>query len=199
MRRTAAVASDDSRDRILSAAEALFRRYGYAKTTVAEIARDAGMSPANVYRFFDGKAAIVAAIADLWLAELEGNARRIALRREPAAQRLRAFAVEVFRHTIDRYLESATIHELCQMVMAEQWPIVEGHIERMREIMTLIVADGMQTGEFAPGDPVKTASVLKDMLVKFHHPTIVAQCEAEPLEEQVHDVCDLMLRALRTP
>ncbi|MGO6907884.1 helix-turn-helix domain-containing protein, partial [Rhizobium ruizarguesonis] len=38
--------------RILDAAERLFRHYGYSKTTVADIARDLGMSPANIYRFF---------------------------------------------------------------------------------------------------------------------------------------------------
>ncbi len=38
--------------RILDAAERLFRHYGYSKTTVADVARDLGMSPANIYRFF---------------------------------------------------------------------------------------------------------------------------------------------------
>ena len=38
--------------RILDAAERLFKHYGYTKTNVADIARDLGMSPANIYRFF---------------------------------------------------------------------------------------------------------------------------------------------------
>lgn len=37
--------------RILEAAERLFRHYGYAKTNVADIARELDMSPANIYRF----------------------------------------------------------------------------------------------------------------------------------------------------
>lgn len=37
--------------KILDSAERLFRHYGYAKTTVADIARDLGMSTANIYRF----------------------------------------------------------------------------------------------------------------------------------------------------
>jgi AcrR family transcriptional regulator len=189
-------AADDSRERIVASAEALFKRYGYGKTTVAEIARDAGMSPANVYRFFDGKAEIVAAIAELWLSEMEALARRIALRKEPASKRLRAYAVEIHRRTVERYLENEKIHDMCQMVISEQWPIVQGHIERMREIVTLIVADGMQDGEFAAADPGRTAGTIKDTFIKFHHPTIVAQCQAEPLESQLHAVCDLGLAAL---
>lgn len=190
------VAADDSRDRIIASAEALFQRYGFAKTTVAEIARDAGMSPANVYRFFDGKLDIVAAIAELWLSQMEGHARRIALRDAPAAYRLRDYAFEIYQRTIERYLENEMVHEMCNMVITEQWPIVEGHIHRMREILTLIVVDGMDKGEFASADPTRTAKTIKNVLIKFHHPAIVAQCRHEPLEEELRDVCDMILRGL---
>ena len=44
---------DDTRERIMEAAEALFRRLGFAKTAVADIAAELKMSPANIYRFFD--------------------------------------------------------------------------------------------------------------------------------------------------
>ena len=53
---------DDTRARIIETAEALFRRLGFAKTAVADIAGELGMSPANVYRFFPSKNAIVEAI-----------------------------------------------------------------------------------------------------------------------------------------
>ena len=41
---------DDTRARIMDTADALFRRLGFAKTAVADIAAELGMSPANVYR-----------------------------------------------------------------------------------------------------------------------------------------------------
>ena len=43
----------DTRERILVVAERLFRQIGYQKTTVADIAKELRMSPANVYRFFE--------------------------------------------------------------------------------------------------------------------------------------------------
>ena len=43
----------DTRERILAVAERLFRQIGYQKTTVADIAKELRMSPANVYRFFE--------------------------------------------------------------------------------------------------------------------------------------------------
>jgi Bacterial regulatory proteins, tetR family len=46
---------DDTRARIMDTAEALFRRLGFAKTAVADIAAELKMSPANVYRFFPSR------------------------------------------------------------------------------------------------------------------------------------------------
>ena len=66
--------SDDTRARIMEAAEALFRRLGYAKTAVVDIAAELGMSPANIYRFFPSKNAIVEAICQRCLTEVEEKA-----------------------------------------------------------------------------------------------------------------------------
>ena len=79
---------DDTRARILETAEALFRRLGFAKTAVADIAAELGMSPANVYRFFPSKTAIVQAICHRCLSEVEEAAWAIARSKAPAAQRI---------------------------------------------------------------------------------------------------------------
>ncbi len=49
---------------ILSAAAECFRRGGFHKTSVAEIARTAGMSVGHIYHYFDGKEAIIASIVE---------------------------------------------------------------------------------------------------------------------------------------
>jgi len=55
------------REAILAAAFRLFARRGYAATMVADIAREAGVSPGNVYIYFRSKLEILYAIYDPWL------------------------------------------------------------------------------------------------------------------------------------
>ncbi len=50
------------RQRILKAAETLLSRYGYAKTTVADVAREADIGVGTVYLEFKGKDSIVQAL-----------------------------------------------------------------------------------------------------------------------------------------
>src|SRR5271166_4959226 len=86
---------DDTRARIIETADGLFRRLGFAKTTVADIAGELGMSPANVYRFFASKNAIVEAICHRHLGTIENEAWSIARSQAPAAARLERLFLEI--------------------------------------------------------------------------------------------------------
>jgi AcrR family transcriptional regulator len=52
----------DTRDRLLDGALACLARVGLAKTTLDDVARDAGCARATLYRYFPGKQPLVAAL-----------------------------------------------------------------------------------------------------------------------------------------
>lgn len=52
--------ADERQIRILNAAERCFARAGFHRTTMADIAGEAGMSAGNLYRYFDSKDEVVA-------------------------------------------------------------------------------------------------------------------------------------------
>lgn len=51
-----------ARDRLLDAAEECFRQFGIAKTTVEDIAKQARVSRATIYRYFAGRDAVVSGV-----------------------------------------------------------------------------------------------------------------------------------------
>src|SRR5512145_948844 len=89
---------EETRARIVETAEGLFRRLGFHKTTVADIAAELGMSPANVYRFFPSKDAIVEAICRRFLRELEDESWAIARSRGSAAARLERLVLGILAY-----------------------------------------------------------------------------------------------------
>src|SRR2546421_9201477 len=52
------------RQQIVDAALACFARDGFHRATMQDICREAELSPGAIYRYFDGKDAIIEAIAD---------------------------------------------------------------------------------------------------------------------------------------
>lgn len=63
-------ADHDIRDQIVAAANEHFSQYGYAKTTVSDLAKAIGFSKAYIYKFFDSKQAIGEAICSGCLAKI---------------------------------------------------------------------------------------------------------------------------------
>ncbi len=61
---------DVVRERIVSSAEQLFADNGYVDTTMASIARSAGISKSNIYVYYGSKLEILWAIAGPWLHSL---------------------------------------------------------------------------------------------------------------------------------
>jgi AcrR family transcriptional regulator len=77
----------DVRDAILAAAFRLFSAQGYSETSIPQIAREAGISTANVYVYFSSKLDVLFTLYAPWLKErLERLDRSLARIRDPAAR-----------------------------------------------------------------------------------------------------------------
>ncbi len=61
---------EHTRVRIINSAKQLFSEQGYQKTTVVDISRQAGLSEAALYEYFQGKEDLLLTIPDLWVSEL---------------------------------------------------------------------------------------------------------------------------------
>ncbi len=80
-----------ARARVLAAAVALFARYGFARTSMAEVAREAGVSRPWLYLHFDGKPALFRAMAENLVAKsLEDAACAWGAEASPVEERLAA-------------------------------------------------------------------------------------------------------------
>ena len=64
--------------RLLDVARAHVRKFGAARTTIVGIAAEAGMTHANVYRYFPSKAELFEEITASWLRPLEARLREAA-------------------------------------------------------------------------------------------------------------------------
>jgi AcrR family transcriptional regulator len=84
----AAIEGIDKRERILDAAQRLFVRYGVKRTSIDDVAQEAGIAKGTVYLSFKSKAELFAAIADRLCANTRADAQRIILDATPLVERL---------------------------------------------------------------------------------------------------------------
>jgi AcrR family transcriptional regulator len=189
---------DDTRERIMETAETLFRRLGYAKTAVADIASELSMSPANVYRFFPSKTAIVQAICQRCLGEVNERAWVIARSRAPAAERLEQLELEIFAYHKENLLEEQRVNDIVLVAMEESWDAIMAHKEVIRTAIELILRDGVEAGEFDRIDPRETSALIMKAFIGFCHPMLIAQGlqEGQDLETEARSLIRFLLRAI---
>jgi AcrR family transcriptional regulator len=193
-----AVSVSDTRQQIAMAAIQMFRQYGYAKTTVSDIAKACGMSPANIYRFFPSKDALIEEIARDYMKQKQELAQEIARRPLSASLRLEAFAVEMLQSSLGEFVSEQRLFEIVVMCIDRHRPVVEAHLQDVRAILAGIVQDGVDSGEFSVEDPIDTAGALFNAMCKFHHPQMIAQHLGHPLEAQARSLIRLLCRGLRS-
>jgi AcrR family transcriptional regulator len=170
----------DTRRLIVEVAERLFRQLGFQKTTVADIARELHMSPANVYRFFGAKSEINAAVCMDLLGKIELEARKIAGSRGTALQRMRNLVASVEKTHYRQYMFDRKLHELIEAAVTENWAIMREHNHRMTGMLEQIISSGMAVGEFHPGDAALAARLVNTACIRFCHPRLMAEYEQEP-------------------
>jgi len=186
----------DVRERILTTAERLFREIGYQKTTVADIARDLRMSPANVYRFFDSKKSINAGVARRLMGEVEQASSKIASGNKGAAERLRQLLATVHRMNSDRYVADSKMHDMVAAAMEESWDGCRLHMESITATIATVIADGVASGEFRVTDVTAAAQCTCTAMARFFHPQLIAECADRP-GPTLDQMIDFVIAGLR--
>jgi AcrR family transcriptional regulator len=198
MVRSAGISQPEMRDRILDSAESMFRRFGYLKVTVADIAHDLGMSPANVYRFFDSKATLRQTMAARLTGQVEEACRNAAQAPGSVSERMSAMLVEYHRMTLDRYIISANVHEMLGVAMMENWQVINVHAQRMQEIIRGLIDEGVESGEFKVRDAECAARMYYYAICVFIDPTHVARLFLDDGMTQVAEMNAFLLGALKS-
>ena len=140
--------SENVRERILEAANVRFQQYGYNKTTMAEIAGDCKMSAANLYRYFENKLDIGAALAGCCLREEEDKLTTIiAQKQNSASDRLELYILETLRHTHHHWFTLPRMDEMVNDICTARPQMVQQHLDSKREQLIALIEDGNSTGE----------------------------------------------------
>ncbi len=189
----------EQRERIIATAERLFREIGFQKTTVADIARELRMSPANVYRFFSAKSEINAAVARQLMSEVELAAQGIARGPGSAEERLRALILSNESMNAARYVADRKLHDMVEAALIENWPIISEHIDRIDAAIEEVIRSGMDAGEFVKDDAQLAARLVHTACIRYCHPRLMVECADRPIptSAQMVEFCIAALRGGR--
>ena len=147
--------------RLIEAAEAQFRRFGYKRTTVDDITASAGTGKGSLYLHFASKQAVYLAVVEASLERFVDSAARLLDGPEPAPARLRRL-VEL---TIEHYGEDELLHAS----LFGKAGLVEGDVARMaadiqrtriRSLLRELLSSGQREGSVREDISVDAAAAV---------------------------------------
>ncbi|HTJ58385.1 MAG TPA: TetR family transcriptional regulator [Devosiaceae bacterium] len=159
-----------TRERILEAAEEVFRRFGPQKTTVVDVARALGVSHGSVYRHFDSKVALRDAVVEAWLRRTSDPLQQIADSDLPPPERLRAWFDALLKSKREKVVADPELFLVARAIFAEVREVVEQHVALLVAQIETILRAGVESGDFVIDDPHATAQGIFDATSRFHDP-----------------------------
>jgi len=189
---------NEVRARILEVAEDQFRRTGYQKTSVADIARELGMSPANVYRFFPSRGAINTSIYERRLNEIAATAFAIARTNESTTKKIDLLLSFVYQQYTSMLISEKYMHELIADATRKNCAVINAHSERVVAILEAIIRQGVETGELDVENATESARAVKFACTPFFHPVLIEQHvrNGQHTDTNLHVIIPFILKAL---
>jgi AcrR family transcriptional regulator len=191
--------TDSTDARILAIAADHVRRYGMARTTVTSIARDAGMTHANVYRYFRSKAALADAVTASWLRPIEAVLAETADAPDPADDKLERMILGLAAAHRDKLEADPNLFDLYVEAFQEMRGVARKHRARVRTLIDRVVEEGVGSGLFHVRRRDRAVTLLLDVVFRFVHPAPVRMDRETPrrlLDERLGAALRVGLRGL---
>jgi AcrR family transcriptional regulator len=184
------------REQIVEAAQAHFSRYGFAKTTVSDLAKSIGFSKAYIYKFFDSKQAIGEAICAKTLSAIVATVEEAVGGATTPTDKFRRMFKILVTTNVSLFFNDRKLYDVAAYAAGEQWPSARAYCERIKQILTEVVREGRETGEFERKTPLDETVDAIDLVMQPYVNPLLLQYNLEVAEEAPVQLSNLVLRSL---
>lgn len=189
-------ADHEVREQIVAAAEEHFSRYGYAKTTVSDLAKAIGFSKAYIYKFFDSKQAIGEAICSKTLSAIVAAVEAAVAGANTPTEKFRRMFKSLTATGVSLFFNERKLYDIAAAACGEGWPSARAYAERIRQILMDVVREGRENGDFERKTPLdETVRAIYLVMQPYVNPLLL-QHNLDFVEEAPVQLSNLVLRSL---
>lgn len=164
--------AEETRRDILTKAEELFRERGFTAVAIADIAAALGMSPANVFKNFNSKNALVDAIVFEQIGVFERDIRPLDKSHAPIS-RLRHLTHTLMEQHHQDLNDNPYIFEMILMTAKQDMKCGDYYKSVIANLLADIIRDGIDAGIYAPADIPPLSNTVLHALTSVIHPVLL--------------------------
>lgn len=181
------------RDAILQAAKQRLSQYGVRKTTMQEIAQDAGIAVGTLYLYFSKKNDILIAVAEAYAKQHSIDTKKILSSKLSAPRKLKAYLVNRFRAVQENRLSGSHAAELARTVIRLKPGLQKEQGKAVRDNVASILQEGIQGNVFLINDFQQDLEVFL-YSIGYFFPIPTTEKYYEPDEKKLEMVIDWFIQ-----
>lgn len=190
-------AHSEVRTKIVQAAEERLWHFGFKKTTIDEIAADAGIGKGTIYLHFGSKEEIaLEIIAQFKQQSLDTQRTLAADQSQPILDRIKAVLLHPILMSHTRCSQSPAAVEFITSIRPNITAHLEPFVQQEQEILAQVLEEGNLRGIFRIDDTKATAQTLKRMCAGFLPPFPILTGE-RAISEAVSSMVELACHGFR--
>jgi AcrR family transcriptional regulator len=184
------------REKAIDATVARMRENGFDRVRLTDIARDLGVSHAALYAHFADKTALLDAVSERWLREIDKNLEAVCRKRREPTDKILSWMLLLHRAKVAKVLHDPELYKAFDLSTAVQKPFAQQHLDTIRGQLVELVREAIAKRRLRDADPEAMAQVISESLMAFHHPKLVAQHIGEKREPLLRRVLEIVLKGL---
>lgn len=182
--------------RLVEVACALIEERGGQALTMQEIAVRAGMSPANVLRYFESKEAMLEAVADHWFRPKVEIMEEVVGSDLPPRRKMYEFFARRFVMMRDAYRADPVAHEMYVELGNDHFETVRSYVDLADHYLGTIIGEAMADGYFAGLDIDLTISLINQVVQPYCNIGLMKGLMDRLSEDKLARIIDAMFDGL---
>jgi AcrR family transcriptional regulator len=161
------------RNALLEVVDDLVRKRGSADISMTDLAAAAGMSPSNLYRFFDNKEALLEAVAERFFAEKVRIMVEVAESDLPVRDKMYQYFARRYLAVVEQYEAEPDLLKSYLEIGQQYFEVVRGYVDLGDHYLSIIVAEAMEQGYFEGLSIDEAVSLINQMVQCYTSPDIL--------------------------
>jgi AcrR family transcriptional regulator len=161
------------RAQLLEVVDDLIRKRGAVDISMTDLASAAGMSPSNLYRFFENKDALLEAVAEKFFAVKVRIMEEVTQSDLPVREKMYQYFARRFEAMVVQYEAEPDLLKSYMEIGSQHFEVVRGYVDLGDHYLAIIVAEAMEQGYFSGFSIDECVSLINQMVQCYTNPEAI--------------------------
>jgi AcrR family transcriptional regulator len=187
---------DAGRERLVELVMELVEERGSSALTMTEVAGRAGMSPANLYRYFENREAMIEAVAERWFRPKVAIMEDVVASDLPPRRKLFEFYARRFVLIRAIWQRDPVVFQTYCELGTENFDVIRSYVDLGDHYLGEIIGEAMADGHFAGLEIDETISLINQMLSPYVNISLMAMVMPKLSEAKLARIVDAVFDGL---